>query len=175
MTKFTLCVLVDNQAGVLFRVTSLFSRRGYNIESLAVGETHRPDISRMTIRLQGDERITEQIVEQLRKLYCVRTVQVLPEESQVTRELMMVKVRATSATRGEIIQVASVFRARVVDVSKETMTLELTGEPEKFAALMKLMEDYGILEFARTGALSLERGAHTLYDTQPGPDAQEPV
>lgn len=161
--KHTLAVLVDNSAGVLTRVAGLFSRRGFNIDSLAVGETQDQCVSRMTIVVKCDNRLLEQVVEQLRKLQCVRSLEVLSPDQSVTRELILIKVRADSSRRAEVIQIANVFRARIIDVGRYSMVLELTGEPDKTLALTDLMSDFGILEIARTGIIALERGADTIH------------
>lgn len=164
MEKNTITVLVDNSAGVLARIAGLFSRRGFNIESLAVGETHDDKVSRITLIVPCDERILYQVVEQLRKLQCVRAVEVLSPDTRVSRELLLVKVKAGVEERNAVIQIAGVFRARIIDVSRESMTLELTGETDKTMAFADLMKDYGILELARTGMVALKRGALTIYD-----------
>ena len=154
----TISVLVDNKAGVLARVTNLFSRRGYNIDSLAVGTADTREISRITVIVDCDDRILDQIVHQLEKLVCVRTVKVLSEISNVTRELVLIKVKAPASVRNDIIQIAEVFRGRIIDISPETLTIEITGEEHKTTALMDMIKDYGILEVARTGKVALDRG-----------------
>ena len=148
----TISVLVDNKAGVLARVTNLFSRRGYNIDSLAVGTADRSDISRITVIVECDDRILDQIIHQLEKLICVHKVKVLNEE----------KVRADASVRSEIIQIAEIFRGRIIDLSPETVTIEMTGEEQKTSALMEMIRDYGILEVARTGKVALDRGTEYL-------------
>ena len=155
----TISVLVDNKAGVLARVTNLFSRRGYNIDSLAVGTADRSDISRITVIVDCDDRILDQIVSQLEKLVYVRTVKVLNDTSNVTRELVLIKVKAPAAVRNDIIQIAQVFRSRIIDISPETITIEMTGEEHKTDAMMEMIKGYGILEVARTGKVALDRGA----------------
>ena len=169
MQSRTLSVLVENQAGVLCRVSGLFSRRGYNIQSLAVGETAHPQISRMTIRIAHDEpRALRQIVHQLLKLECVRKAVFLDEGTAILRELILVKVSCTPETRSEIIQIANVFRAQVVDLSREAIMLELTGDDAKTAAFLGLLNDFGILEVARTGALALSRGEGSIEEDAEG-------
>jgi acetolactate synthase-1/3 small subunit len=158
-----LSVLVDNHAGVLARVSGLFSRRAYNIVSLAVGVTDNPAISRMTIIVNCDERTLDQVVNQIAKLTCVHTVHVLTRDSAVSRELALVKVQAAAEQRAELLSLANVFRARIIDVGRQTMTLEMTGEQDKIEAFMDLMGEYGILEMARTGMVALERGEKTIY------------
>lgn len=154
----TISVLVDNKAGVLARVTNLFSRRGYNIDSLAVGTADRTDISRITVIVDCDDRILDQIVHQLEKLVNVRTVKVLSDISNVTRELVLIKVKAPASVRNDIIQIAEVFRGRIIDISTETLTIEITGEEHKTTALMDMLKVYDILEVARTGKVALDRG-----------------
>ena len=165
MEKHTLSVLVDNQAGVLVRVAGLFSRRGFNIESLAVGATHDENISRITIITRCDQRELDQVVSQLSKLVCVRAVQVLPRDRSISRELLLIKVNVDSTRRTEVMLIATAFRARILDVARESMTLELTGESTKISALIALMADFGILETMRTGIVALERDARTIYQT----------
>ena len=162
----TISVLVDNKAGVLARVTNLFSRRGYNIDSLAVGTANTSDISRITVIVDCDDRILDQIVSQLEKLVYVRTVKVLNDNSNVTRELVLIKVKAPAAVRNDIIQIAEVFRSRIIDISPETLTIEMTGEEHKTDALMEMIKEYGILEVARTGKVALDRGADFINYTE---------
>lgn len=160
--RHTLAVLVENRAGVLARVAGLFRRRGFNIESLAVGPTEDPTISRMTIVVEGDERTVDQVVRQLDKLVDVLQVETLSPAETISRELALVKVRAGSAQRTPVIQIADVFRANVVDVGKETLVIEVTGEQDKVDALLELLADYGILEVVRTGKIALARGAQAI-------------
>lgn len=158
-------IVVDNHTGVLARVSNLFSRRGFNIESLAVGVTEDDKLSRITVSVDCDDRTLDQIVQQLAKLLCVRTVKVLSEHSQVCRELVLIKVKADSKTRSEIIEIVNIFRAKIIDVSMETVTIELTGEDTKTSALLELMQKFGILELARTGTVALDRGSTTIYES----------
>lgn len=158
----TISVLVDNKAGVLARVTNLFSRRGYNIDSLAVGTAENAEISRITVIVDCDDRILDQIVHQLEKLICVHKVKVLHDSNNVTRELVLIKVKASSGNRSDIIQIAEVFRGRIIDLSPETVTIEMTGEDHKTKALMEMIQSYGILEVARTGKVALDRGTDYL-------------
>ena len=161
----TLSVLVSNTAGVLSQVSRLFSRKGYNIESLAVGTTDEPDLSRITIEVMGDDAATQQIINQLRKQFCVYSVQELVPEHSIRRELVMFKVRAETAdVRNEIIQVANIFRASIIDVSIKSLTIALIGDETKAAAMQGLLETFGILELVRTGMVALERGAYTIED-----------
>lgn len=159
MSRIVLSLLVDNTAGVLSRVAGLFSRRGYNIESLTVGETADPKYSRMTVVSLGDQNILEQIKKQLGKLEDVYDIKELKEGYSVYRELILVKVRANASERMAINAIAEIFRASVVDVGKESLTVMLTGDQSKLDALINLLEDYDILELARTGLTGLSRGA----------------
>jgi acetolactate synthase-1/3 small subunit len=160
--RYTLGALVENQFGVLARVSGLFSRRGYNIESLAVGPTEDPSVSRMTIAMEGDDRVRDQMVGQMQKLVDVLAVQALQPDAMVSRELALIKVRADPATRAAIMQVVDVFRGQVVDVGKESLMVEITGDERKVGALLEVLGDYGILEVARTGAVALARGPEVL-------------
>ncbi|MDO5362055.1 MAG: acetolactate synthase small subunit [Eubacteriales bacterium] len=162
MQKRVLSLLVDNTAGVLSRVSGLFSRRGYNIDSLTVGVTADERYSRMTVVCRGDEMILEQITKQLRKLVDVRNIKVLDPEDSVRRELVLIKVAVKPEQRQGILSVADIFRAKVVDVSKESLTVEMTGEQSKLEAFINLMGDYEVLELARTGVTGLTRGANDI-------------
>lgn len=153
-------VLVENKPRVLARVASLFARRGYNIESLAVGHTQDPDVSRITLVVRGDEDILEQITKQLYKLIEVIKVGDFTEISYVDRELSLIKVNAPSNLRGEIVQTAEIFRARIVDVSEKSLLIEVTGTSDKIDALKQLMKKYGIIEMTRTGKIALARGVN---------------
>ena len=164
MERYALSVLVDNAAGVLERVAGLISRRGFNIDSLSVGETADRHISRMTILLTCDERAQDQIVQQLRKQIFVRKVMLLPPETRVVRELLLLKVSTKGGRRAEILEIANIFRAKVIDVSLDSLMLEITGEGEKSEALVRLMGEFGILELVRTGATALCRGSGSIYD-----------
>jgi acetolactate synthase-1/3 small subunit len=154
----SLSVLVENRAGVLTRVANLFARRGFNIESLAVGTTQNPSISRISITVDGDQRLVDQITKQLHKLPDVLIVRHLTPEDHFSRELVFVKVRCTAQDRGEVLQVVDIFRGHVIDVSPNTLTIELTGNDSKIKALQELLQPYGILELVRTGTISIERG-----------------
>ena len=156
--KHTLAVLVENKSGVLSRVASLFSRRGYNIDSLAVGVTEDPEISRMTIVVHGDDHVLEQVTKQLNKLIDVIKVSDIGGDEAVERELALIKVSADVDTRSEIIQIADIFRARIVDVAPRSMTVEVTGDESKIQAIEKLLRQFGIKEMARTGKIALIRG-----------------
>lgn len=164
MERYTLAVLVDNAAGVLSQVSRLFSRKGFNIDSLAVGVTENPAVSRMTIEITVEnEDQAELICNQLRKLIPVHSVKVLEPSRSLRRELAMIKVRAeTSEARNELIQLSNIFRASIVDVAPTSLTIAIIGEDDKTDAIKNLVEPHGILEMARTGVIALERGAFTL-------------
>ncbi len=162
MNRHVLSLLVKNSSGVLSRVVRLFSRRGYNIDSLSVGKTENPDISRMTICLNGDDDILEQCEKQITKLQEVISVENLKPEQSVYRELVLIKVNATDENRGKINEIVKIFRSKIIDVSKDTLTIELTGDESKIEALMKLLSEYGIEELVRTGLTALERGDTTI-------------
>ena len=165
VTRRTLSVLVENSAGVLSQVSRLFSRKGYNIESLAVGTTDDPAVSRITIEVMADAPMIEQIMNQLRKQFPVYSVQELKPERSIRRELVMFKVKAeTHDIRNEVIQIANIFRASIIDVSLKSLTLALIGDESKAEAMQKLLEAFGILELVRTGMVALERGAYTISD-----------
>ena len=155
-----LSLLVDNTSGVLSRVSGLFSRRGYNIDSLTVGTTADPAYSRMTVVCHGDELILEQITKQLEKLVDVIDIKMLKPNESVHRELMLIKVRANKEERQNLIMISDVFRAKIVDVGTESLIIELTGS--KLEGFMELLEDYEILELARTGITGLSRGTHDV-------------
>jgi len=154
--------LVENRAGTLSRVSGLFSRRGFNIDSLTVGETEDPSVSRMTIAVTGEERILDQIIKQLEKLVDVIAVRGLDSSTCLRREIMLVKIGVDEKNRPAVLEIAGIFRARVVDVSQSTITVEATGNTEKLNGLLLLLRPYGILELARTGLVALERGANVL-------------
>ncbi len=161
MTRHTLSVLVENKSGVLARVSALFSRRGYNIESLAVGPTENPDLSRMTIVADAEAQPLEQITKQLNKLIEVIKIVEL-DAAAVQRELLLVKVRAPLADRHQVLQTAELFRARVIDVNTDTVTLEATGTPEKLQALLAVLAPLGIKEMAQSGTVALGRGPRSM-------------
>jgi len=154
----TLSVLVEDKPGVLARIASLFSRRGYNIQSLAVGATEQKDMSRMTIVVSVDESPLEQITKQLNKLVNVIKIVEQDEENSVSRELALIKVRADATSRSQVIEAVNLFRAKVVDVSNESLTIEATGTPAKIEALLRVLEPYGIRELVQSGVVSLSRG-----------------
>lgn len=161
MMKHVLAVLVENKPGVLARVAGLFGRRSFNIKSLAVGETAEPSISRMTIVVEADEKTLEQIVKQLNKLINVIKISNITKEGAVTRELVMIKVKTNPETRQEIQQIVDSFRAKIVDVSLDSLIIEVTGDTEKLEALQCLLEHFGILEMVRTGKIAILRGGKT--------------
>ena len=158
MERYTLSVLVENNPGVLSRVVGLFSRRGFNIHSLSVGTTQDPQVSRITIEVNGDAQISKQ----LSKIMEVIKIKTLRDSEIVKRGLSLVKVKVTPKTRSEVIEITNVFRAKIVDISPNTLTIELTGHNTKLNAFIDLVEPYGIEEIARTGMTALERGANTL-------------
>lgn len=161
--QFVIAVYVDNQFGVLTRVTSMFTRRGFNIDALTVGETESPAYSRITISLSGDGYAREQLINQLRKLYNVKKVEVL-EEDCIKRELMLIKVKNCSESRSDVLAAVDVYRAKVIDYTTEGLCIEITGDPTKIDAFVKLMMPFGILEMCRTGIVALERGSNTLLN-----------
>jgi acetolactate synthase-1/3 small subunit len=162
MKQHVVSALVENRAGTLSRVSGLFSRRGFNIDSLTVGETEDPSVSRMTIAVSGDDAVLEQIIKQLGKLVDVIAVRELEPSSCLRREIMLVKIGADEKTRPAVLEIAGIFRSRIVDVSPKTITVEATGDIEKLNGLLLLLRPYGILELARTGLVALERGPNVL-------------
>jgi acetolactate synthase I/III small subunit len=159
--KHTIAVLVENKFGVLSRVAGLFSARGYNIESLSVGETLDPTVSRMTLVVRGDEFVIEQAMKQLHKLIDIIKVIDLTEENHVERELVLIRVNAEPQHRAEILRTADIFRAKVVDVTPTTLTLEVTGDESKLDAIVELLRPMGIQELVRTGKVAIARGSKT--------------
>lgn len=165
MEKHVLSVLVKNSAGVLSRVSGLFSRRGYNIDSLTVGRTEDSSISRMTITLMGDDNTLEQVKKQLNKLEDVIRVVNFKANESVYRELVLIKVRASAENRTAINETVNIFRSKIVDLSTDTLTIELTGDEDKISALINLMQEYGIEELVRTGVTALQRGEKTINNS----------
>ena len=157
MTKQTISVLAEDEAGVLTRIAGLFARRGFNIESLAVGPAEQVGVSRITMVVPGDEKVVEQLIKQLYKLISVLKVQDISQQPCVERELMLIKINATASNRAEVIQLAQIFRARVVDLSEEALTLEVVGDPGKIVAIIQMLNKFGIREIARTGKIALVR------------------
>ena len=164
MKRFVLSVLVENHAGVLSRVSGLFSRRGYNIDSLTVGETFNPEQSRMTIVVRGDEYILEQIEKQLSKLVEVISIKHCELSETVVREMALIKVNASAMNRVGVIETANIFRAHIVDVGMDSVIVEVTGSEDKIASLIRLLEPFGILELVRTGLTAMTRGEQVLGD-----------
>jgi acetolactate synthase-1/3 small subunit len=162
MTMHTLSVLVENKPGVLARVAQLFSRRGFNIDSLAVGETEQPEISRITIVVNADSSPLEQVTKQLNKLVNVLKIVELEHDNSVQRELLLVKVRVDRAQRTQVLETVSMFRARVVDVAPDTLTIEATGTPSKLDALLRDLEPYGIKEMVQSGLVAIGRGSRAI-------------
>ncbi len=162
MKKYTIGMLVSNQFGVLTRISSMFGRRGFNIESLEVGVTENPEISRMTITMTGEEHDRDQILKQLEKLQDVYVAREMIPETIVSRELILIKVTATSANRQEIIDAVNIFRNKIIDFTPNSLCIEATGETSKIEAFIELMKQYGIIELCRTGTVSLDRGSKSL-------------
>lgn len=160
--RSVIAVYVENKYGVLTRVSGLFMRKGFNIDSLTVGETDDPKFSRITITLNGDDYAREQLINQLKKLHNVKQVKLLENETSVERELMLVKVRNTPENRSEIMAAAEIYRAKIIDYTTDAMCVEVTGEPAKIKAFIEVMKPLGIVEMCRTGVVSLERGASIM-------------
>lgn len=162
MAKHTLSVLVENHAGVLSRVAGLFSRRGFNIDSLAVGVTEDTSVSRITIVVDGDDYTIEQVTKQLNKLIDVIKIRQLDPSESVSRELALVKVTTSSTNRAEIIQMVDIFRAKIVDVSQSSLTIEMTGSVPKIEAFIDMLKPFGIREMVRTGTIAIDRGSKAI-------------
>ncbi|MFG1842260.1 acetolactate synthase small subunit [Micromonospora sp. NPDC049175] len=162
MTMHTLSVLVENKPGVLARVSGLFSRRGFNIDSLAVGETENPDVSRITIVVNAESSPLEQVTKQLNKLVNVLKIVELDPQVSVARELLLVKVRADRNARSQVLETVNLFRARVVDVAPDTLTIEATGTPDKLDALLRDLESFGIKEMVQSGLVAIGRGSRSI-------------
>lgn len=156
--KHIISVLVENHFGVLAHIAGLFSGRGFNIESLAVGETNDPTVSRMTIVVTGDDKILDQVNKQLNKLIDVIKVQDLTKEEYIDRELILVKINCTQKNRSEITEIVSIFKAKISDVNQQSMTIELTGTQDKITAFLDMVRGYGIKELVRTGRIAIARG-----------------
>lgn len=159
--KHILAVLVENNPGVLTKVSGLFSRRGFNIESLAVGITENPKVSRMTIVVNGDAYIVDQVTKQLNKLINVIKVAYIGQDS-VSRELALIKVNTLPDTRNQIIEIVNIFRGKIVDIDKDSLTIEITGDEVKISGFLDLIRDFGIKEMVRTGTIAIERGAKAI-------------
>lgn len=160
--RSVIAVYVENKYGVLARVSGLFMRRGFNINSLTVGETDDPKFSRITIVINGDEYVREQLINQLKKLHNVRRVKLMHEDASVERELMLIKVRNTPENRSELMAVSEIFRAKIIDYTTDAMCVEITGEPSKIKAFIEVLEPLGIVEMCRTGIVALERGGSIM-------------
>jgi acetolactate synthase I/III small subunit len=164
MSRHTLSVLVENKPGVLVRISGLFSRRGFNIDSLAVGPTEHPEISRMTIVVNADDLPLEQVTKQLNKLINVLKIVELDPASSVQRELILVKVRADAETRSQVLETVQLFRAKVVDVASDAVIIEATGSHDKLEALIRVLEPFGIKELVQSGMVAVGRGARSITD-----------
>lgn len=162
--RFVISILVANHSGVLSRVTGMFTRRGFNIDTLTVGETESPEFSRITISLFGDVSICDQIVKQLEKMYDVKTVKVMDADNTVVRELLLIKIQNVAEKRQDIMSVVDVFRAKITDYSPEALVIEICGVSTKINAFIELVKPYGILEMCRTGLVALERGSSCLKE-----------
>src|SRR6266540_2353913 len=163
-SSHTLSVLVENKHGVLARVAALVARRGFNIESLAVGPTEHPDVSRMTIVVNVEEHPLEQVTKQLNKLVNVIKIVELEPSQTVQRELVLVKVKADASTRGQVLETVQLFRAKVVDVTPDAITIEATGSPEKLEAMMRVLEPFGVRELVQSGMVAIGRGSRSITD-----------
>lgn len=166
MNKFVLSVYVDNKSGVLTRVSSMFTRRGFNIDTLTVGETEHSEYSRITISMTGDDCTQAQIISQLRKLFNVKKVELLQKENSIRRELMLIKIQNRQATRQDVLAVVDIFRAKIIDFSPDALCIETTGEPSKIDAFIEILKPFGIIEMCRTGVTALERGSGSLLEKE---------
>ena len=175
MSRHTLSVLVENKPGVLARVASLFSRRGFNIDSLAVGPTEIPEISRMTILVNVEELPLEQVTKQLNKLVEVIKIVELEQASSVQRELLLVKVAADKSTRSHVLETVQLFRAKVVDVAPDAVTIEATGSTDKLEALLRVLEPYGVRELVQSGMVAVGRGSRSMTDRSSRPSSVTPI
>ena len=160
--RHTIAVIVENKSGVLTRIAGLFSRRSFNIDGLSVGATDNPEYSRMTITVEGDKEVLEQVIKQLSKLINVIRVSELAPTESVERELAVIKVTADKESRSEIMQIVNIFRAKIIDVSQRSMIIEVTGDEEKVEAIIQLLRQFGIKELARTGKVSMVRGTRVI-------------
>ncbi|MBQ6714462.1 MAG: acetolactate synthase small subunit [Clostridia bacterium] len=157
MNRFVIAALVENKYGVLTRVSGLFMRRGFNIDSLTVGATDNPAYSRITITVSGDDYLREQLINQLKKLHNVKNVELLDDKQSVERELMLVKVKNSPENRGEVMAASEIYRAKIIDYNPKTLCVEVTGEPSKIDAFIDVVKPLGIIELCRTGVVALER------------------
>jgi acetolactate synthase-1/3 small subunit len=160
--SYVIAAFVENKSGVLMRVTSMFNRRGFNIDTLTVGETESPEYSRITLTFSGDSDDLHQLVTQLQKLYNVKKVEVISGEAGIRRELLLIKVKNSSETRGDLRDAVDVFKAKIVDYSAEAMCLEVTGDSTKIDNFIDNMKPFGIIEMCRTGIVALERGSESI-------------
>jgi acetolactate synthase-1/3 small subunit len=172
MSRHTLSVLVENTPGVLARISGLFSRRGFNIDSLAVGPTEHPEISRMTIVVNVEDSPLEQVTKQLNKLVNVIKIVTLEPGQGVERELVLVKVKADAVSRGQVLEAVQLFRAKVVDVAPDAVTIEATGNPDKLSALLRVLEPFGIRELVQSGMVAVGRGSRSITDRALRPVSQ---
>jgi acetolactate synthase-1/3 small subunit len=170
---FALCIIVTNMSGVLTRISSLFSQRGFNIDTFTSGETENPSYARITITATGDKRKKDQLIKQISKLYDVKKVEVMQPENTILRELMIVKISATGEKLREVLDAASVFRGKVVDMSPGSVCVEIVGESTKLNAFLKYVDAYGILEYCRTGLIAVERGKNCMFSQPVGEQAEE--
>jgi acetolactate synthase I/III small subunit len=175
MSRHTLSVLVENKPGVLARIAGLFSRRGFNIDSLAVGPTEHPDISRMTILVNVEELPLEQVTKQLNKLVEVIKIVELEQSTSVQRELLLVKVAADKSTRSHVLETVQLFRAKVVDVAPDAVTIEATGSTDKLEALLRVLEPYGVRELVQSGMVAVGRGSRSMTDRSSRPSSVTPI
>lgn len=162
MEKYVFSILVSNKFGVLTRVSSMFTRRGFNIDTLTVRETESPEFSRITVSMMGDEYSKTQIMKQLGRLHDVKQVQIMEHDETVTRELLLIKIKNDSQTRQDIMSAVDVFRSKIVDYSPDALCIEITGESSKINAFIELVKPFGIMEICRTGLVALERGSRCL-------------
>lgn len=164
MKRYIIAIMVSNISGVLTRVASMFTRRGYNIDTLTVGETEDPKLSRITVTVQTDEAGVNQIVKQIRKMHDTKKVEVLDPETSVSRELVLIKLKNTEKTRQDILSAVDIYRSKIIDYSIDSICVEITGETRKIDAFIELVRPFGILEICRTGIVSLNRGETCLMD-----------
>ena len=163
MKKYVIAVYVDNKFGVLTRVTSMFTRRGFNIDALTVGKTESPEYSRITITMYCDEAAKEQVIRQLEKLVNVKKVQLMEKGGSVSRELMLIKVKNTPETKNDIMTAVNIFRSKIIDYSTAALCIEVTGDTEKLDAFIEIMKPLGIIKMCRTGIVALERGEGSIF------------
>ena len=164
MEKFIIAVYVENKFGVLTRVTSMFTRRGFNIDALTVGETESPEYSRITISMSGDGYARDQMINQLRKLFNVKKVELLERQNSINRELLLIKAYNEPVNRNDIMNAVNIFRAKIIDYSSEALCIEVTGDSEKIDAFIDVMKPIGIIEMCRTGIVALERGSGSILN-----------